>query len=172
MAIKIFIALMTLLSLSNIYILTNPLDDIDAPKRDINKPEIEFMDSVTYNLDTNSTTSIFTAEKADRYRDRDQFFKPMLILNPQQLERLNAKYGRKVGDRIYLNEDVVYYKGSDIKLTSSRANYSIKDRIVVCDAPFVLTEFDNIVHGDSFISYVKEGKLNAKAIDAVVYTKD
>jgi len=150
MVIRIFVSFLFILSIGAYFL---PLETNPNDKKDKDSPELIFVDSTMYTLDTKSMNRIIFAKKAIRYMDRDVMYDGSLtsknidkknnIITDNLLSDLIIKRGESFK---FLN-DVKFSRNNYLFLNTDELLYNAKTKIATNTLPFDGTYYKNSLKG-------------------------
>ncbi len=88
----------------------------------------------------------------------------------QNIQSLVAKNGKFEGDMLYLEGDVVLHANNGYTYKTQAANYNEKTEVLNITAPYVATQRENIIEGETLRYHVPSKETNGTSIDAILYT--
>lgn len=125
-----------------------------------------------YEITTEGVRGIFNAQKAIRYKDRDEFYVVDGILqNDGFVSTLNAKRAILKGDIVQLNGDVFYARSDDFTLKSDEMIYDRVKKRLWTDLYFMATYGPHQSEGEGFVYLLDSKILEAWKVDAKIETE-
>lgn len=113
------------------------------------KPLVSFEDATMYTMDKKQVTQIAKAQKAVRYKNKDELFDASLVIrvndktNNNLLDVLSAKKVTKKGNNLYLRGDVQYDRANTMQFESEVLNYNLNTKIATN-----MNKFTALYNGD------------------------
>ena len=147
--------------------LTLKLNDAAGKEKGITK-ELEFTYTTFTEVDTKKLQG--KAYGTSGIRDNGILTIYNLAYQTETIESLVAKKGTYMGKIIYLEGDVVTDYAGGYHIETEQAEYDQESEILNITAPFVLTQDDNIVRGDTLTYNTRNKVMYGTTIDATLYT--
>ena len=132
--------------------------------------ELEFTDTTTIEVDTNKTLSITYGTYG--IRDAGILKIDNLRYHTDSIKLLRAKKGTLKGDKIYLDNNVIFNKEEGSDYYTDHAVYDKKTGMLLVTSPFKAVMDKNIMYGDTLRYDTKKKKVFATDVNAVVYTAE
>jgi LPS export ABC transporter protein LptC len=135
-------------------------------------PLFEFIDVSNYNITKEGIELYVKAKKAVKFTDYDKMYNVEAKMKRKGfIESLRADIATLKDKVLDLEGDTRYERSDGVTLKSKKIQYLMQSRVLISKAPFVLSDKNSIVYGDSFVYDIKKGTISAKKIKSVIDTE-
>ena len=132
--------------------------------------ELEFTNTTFTEVDTNKTVGV--AYGTYGTRDNGILTVENFRYHNDNVKLLRSKRATYIGDKVYLDENVILNKELGSDYYTEHAVYDKKEEILDVTAPYKAYMGKNIMYGDTLRYWMKSKKTFSTNIDAIVYTKE
>jgi len=132
--------------------------------------EMEFTDTIFREVDTEKIQGVAFATYG--IRNAGILTVDNLRYHTDSIERLTAKKGRYIGERIFLDYNITVHQKEGFDYKTEHAVYNQKTEVLDILSPFSAVINGNIFHGKTLRYHSKTKEAFATMVDAVVYTKE
>lgn len=130
--------------------------------------ELVFTDTTFIEVDTLSQKS--TAYSTYGVRNNAILYVDNVEYKTQNIQSLVAKKANFDGNMLYLKGDVILHANNGYTYKTQAANYNDRSEILNITAPYVATQKENIIEGESLRYHLPTKETTGTSIDAVLYT--
>lgn len=164
MVIKIFYITIAIFSVALcILMLQNPYEDIIS-KNGIKIANTIIEDVVDYEANSTNLARIYKAKIIKRYDDKDEFFDFQAEFFDDQNSTIKSKKVVRKDNKFEFLDDVRYQNLKNLKFSSKKVFYDIKDKNLTSPNEFSLTQNQNIITGKSLIYDTQNRQIFAKKV--------
>lgn len=152
MALRVFYLGIAIFAVALVYLTLQVPYTEDFLKDDIDIATMEMVGITDYQVDINQTSGVFEADSGIRYKDRDEFTNfrgKMLDIDRNHSMRSNEAISK--GEELIFKGRANYLSSDDINYTSDEIVYNSSKKTLVSRVPFILTQNENNVTGDSLV---------------------
>ncbi|SFZ97809.1 hypothetical protein MNB_SV-5-180 [hydrothermal vent metagenome] len=132
--------------------------------------ELEFTNTTFTEVDTNNTVGI--AYGTYGVRDNGVLTMKNFRYYSDSIKLLRSKTATYIGDKIYLDVNVILNKELGSDYYTEHAIYDKKEEILDITAPYKAYMGQNIMYGDTLRYWAKSKKAFSTNVDAILYTKE
>jgi len=168
-----YIVLMIFAFVFELFFLSKELKFKDNPLS-VEKIDIEFKNSKTYDMDSTRINSILICDKIQQKGEKKTFIKPVATLFDENITKSIISKKALLDDKsdiITLKEDInIIY--NDKKLSTQMLKYDISNSTVIDSSAFKIVAGDILAKGEHLFFDTKKSILKAKNIDYKLYMKE
>lgn len=152
MALRIFYFGVAIFAVALVFLTMQVPYTEDFLKEDIDISTMEMSSVVDYQVNSLQTSGIFEADNGVRYKDRDEFknFRGK-SLDTDRNHSMRSDIAISKGNEIIFIGNANYLSSDDINYTSQEIVYDSKQKTAVSKVPFILTQNENNITGDSLV---------------------
>jgi len=143
----------------------------DKARQNIYSKELEVFDSVTIEVNASAEESRLYSDYATK--ENGEMKLEQITYKGKTAKVLKSKYGKSVGDKFYLDENVSMLQNNGYYYKAEHAIYDKKKNFFYVTSPFVAYLFGgNIIHGTNLVYDMTQEIVTAKHVDAVFFTAE
>ncbi|ANE36196.1 putative lipooligosaccharide transport system, substrate-binding component (LptC family) [Campylobacter iguaniorum] len=172
MVIKIFYVIISLFSVSMVFLMTQNPYSSKLEQGDISIANMEAKNIVDYELNATKTYARYDADNIIRYKNYDDISNfDSVILKGNTLHYLSSNKATATKDIITFYGDAKYKNSDKLNYNSERIIYNIALENLKSDSDFIMTQNSDKVVGKSVLYDMKDKKIFAKKVSGWYYTK-
>ncbi|WP_169777556.1 LPS export ABC transporter periplasmic protein LptC [Campylobacter mucosalis] len=169
MVIKIFYFVITIFSVTFIFLLSSDPYFADTFKQDFKVSNTQANDVVDYEISATKVVSVYEADEMNRYADFDEALKfKSTSLRGLQQHFMSSDKAILQGDEIKFISNAKYKNNESLKFSSEEMIYNKKTKIIRSDVPFEILRDTNRAIGQSIEYDTQKKQMRAKEIKAWV----
>ncbi len=143
----------------------------DKAQKNISTKELEVFDSVTIEVNASKEKSRLYSDYA--VKENGELKMTQITYAGKSAKVLKSRYGKSVGDKFYLDENVSLLQDNGYYYKAEHAIYDKKSDFFYVTSPFIAYIFGgNIIKGSNLIYDMTLEIVTAENVDAVFYTAD
>ncbi|MDD2697856.1 MAG: LPS export ABC transporter periplasmic protein LptC [Arcobacteraceae bacterium] len=113
------------------------------------KPQVTFINSIMYDINTKFVDKILTSKETYRYENKDQLKDAIVVLRNanNNSDTISAKYIKRENEIYDFQKDVVISRDKDFRLTTDSLQYDMKSGVASNSVPFLFRYKNSIFSG-------------------------
>ncbi|AQW81662.1 LPS export ABC transporter periplasmic protein LptC [Campylobacter pinnipediorum] len=165
MVIKIFYIIVTIFSISMVFLASSNPYMAENFTTDFSISNIQINDVVDYEIDNEKISAKYEAKEINRYKANDElvYFRANFI-NSNLNNFLKADKAIIKGEEIKLRQNVNYENNQSLTFKSQEAIYHKKDKTLMSNTDFVITKNENNITGTNIIYDLNNKITKAKGV--------
>jgi len=140
----------------------------------VEKTDIEFISSKTYDIDTKRVNSVLICDKIQQKKSKKIFFNPIATLYDDNITKTVFSKSAILEDKTKIltlkdNINIIYL---DKRLYCNSLDYNISNSCVIDSSPFILKSKNLLAKGEHLYFDTKNSIIKAKNINYEIFIKE